>query len=140
MKKFFSRNAILKPLVNISIVYFLCKMYHFTGVFLIALFSLNRLDYNYVAPFLEELFRFISIWIGGFITYLYTLYFAIGEYIHYINYYKSVEGSVPASFYVFRGICVLVHVGLLMIQLAGWHLYRKQAAGLKTGEIAVVGS
>lgn len=125
MKKFFSRNMILKVLVNISIVYFLVELYHFTGSFLIASFGLNRVTYSYIAPFLEESFRFISIWIGGIITYLFTFYFAIGEYMHYIEYYKSVEGSVPVSFYIFRAICVLVHVGLLVIQLMGWYLYKK---------------
>jgi len=79
----------------------------------------------FTVPIIEELLRLISIMFGGIVQYAYTLAFAVQEYIHFIEGVTMRTGGVPDGFYLYRLICVFVHLGLLFIQIKFYRKYQQ---------------
>lgn len=94
-----------------------------TSIFLIL--PLSKAGKIFTIPVIEESLRLISILFGGLIQYAFTVMFAIGEYINYIRYIESKTGSIPDGYYFYRFICVLVHLGLLYIQIKCYRKYQQ---------------
>jgi len=63
---------------------------------------------NFVSPFIEEIFKFIAIFIG--IPFSYTFAFAIFESIFYIN-------DIGSSIILLRILTIFLHFALLEVQI-----------------------
>lgn len=119
------KKFLLKWLINISVPFFMCYAYLFIAGTIFSAFDLKMAEIALYSPFLEEGVRFISLFIGGYVKYLFTLFFAIGEFIDHINYYNREVGFVPVSFVAFRIVCIIAHFFLLAIQLFGYYYSKK---------------
>ena len=119
------KKFLLKCLVNISIPFFMCYAYLFIVGTVFSVFGIKMKEIALWSPFLEEGARFLSLFIGGYVKYLFTLFFAIGEFADHIVYYNNKFGFVPTSFVVFRLVCIIAHFFLLAIQLFGYYVSKK---------------
>ncbi len=120
------KNFLFKWFVNISVSYFMCIAYLFVAGIVFSMLGMKMLEISVWSPFLEESMRFLSILIGSYVTYLFTLFFSVGEFIQHIDVYSTQHGGrIPFEFIIFRFICVIAHFLLLAIQLFGFKLSKK---------------
>jgi hypothetical protein len=112
-------------LYHIGTSYFLCHAYLFVGGFIFGILDWGIGEIVITAPVLEELMRALSIFIGGYTTYLYTAFFGFGEFVDYLIGYNKDIGPVPIDFFIYRLVCVGAHFCLLFIQLFGYKMSRK---------------
>ena len=61
----------------------------------------------FLVPVVEESLRLLSIYMGGLIQYVFTLAFAIVEYIHIIAYVNMKTGGIPDGLYFYRFLGLL---------------------------------
>ena len=120
------KNFLFKWFVNISVSYFMCIAYLFVAGTVFTMLEMKMEEISLWSPFLEESMRYLSILIGSYVTYLFTLFFAVGEFKDHIILYSSKNGGyVPFEFIAFRIICIFAHFFLLAIQLFGYKLSKK---------------
>lgn len=103
----------------------LLKIYTPLCATIFSIFSLSENAKLYIIPFIEELLRLISVICGGIVQYLYTLVFATSEFMHYLTYVELKYGSIPNEYYIYRFICILVHISLLFLQIRCYLEYKR---------------
>lgn len=126
--KFFKKlsSELFKWFVNISVSYFMCIAYLFLAGTIFTMLKMEMGEISMWSPFSEELMRYSSILIGSYVTYIFTLFFAVGEFIDHIILYADQNGGyIPFYFIVFRFLCIIAHFLLLAIQLFGFALSKK---------------
>ena len=112
-------------LYHIAVSYFLIKVYMFLFGFLYGMLDWGLEEVIYTAPITEELSRTLSILIGGYTTYLYTLFFSVGEFVDYLIDFSENVGPVTLDFLILRFVCILAHFFLLWIQVFGYKMSKK---------------
>ena len=61
----------------------------------------------FTVPIVEESLRLLSIFLGGAVQYVFTILFAVNEYMNFV-YYSSIRyGDVPDGYPFYRFLCIL---------------------------------
>lgn len=110
----------------VSLFFALCILYLFHDTHHIFTYAYNtHASYSkFVSPFLEEIFRYLSIFFGLTCGLFYTLLFASVEMLNYIH--NPRFANVPIGFLFFsRSICIVLHLVLFTIQVSGFRRFEK---------------
>jgi len=78
----------------------------------------------WIAPFVEETFKFLGLIFGISFGIVYTIIFAVAELLNFINWGIRTGNDIPA-FYIMRAIAVCVHLITLSFQIFGFKMYYK---------------
>lgn len=78
-----------------------------------------------IPPLVEEASKLLTISYSFHFAIVYTLTFALIEFIHYINIIISETGLLSRDFLIMRTLCIMLHFFYLSIQITGFKLYYK---------------
>jgi len=78
-----------------------------------------------IPPLIEELSKLLAITYSFHFAIIYTLVFAIIEFIHYANIIMATTGTFSPEYILMRTMCVMLHCIYLLIQITGFRLYYK---------------
>jgi hypothetical protein len=97
----------------------------FVNEMLILLFGYHSPIFNFLAPMNEEAIRLFSIAQGSPISWLFTTFMVVHEFLNSGQVAKETLGYIPISLIVLRIICSIAHFILLGIQFLGWKLFKQ---------------
>jgi len=78
-----------------------------------------------IPPLIEEASKLLALTYSFGFAIIYTLVFAIIEFIHYINIITGQHGTLPDEYLIIRSLCMGLHFIYLGIQIMGFKLYYK---------------
>ena len=78
-----------------------------------------------IPPIIEELSKLLAITYNFHFAIIYTLVFSIMEFVDYTIMYSGEYGEVDRHFLLIRGLCIIIHLIYLKVQIKGFQLFYK---------------